>query len=73
MSYYFENEVYPTASEVQRKCFPHRSDGYVRRYLKLGCKSISEVVAMEIEIERQGRIKSKVGTKNSRFGGKAKT
>lgn len=65
MKYEFEGNSYSTVAQIHREWFPTRSNTWVGFYIKMGCKTVSEVVDLNLKRERDGRIKT---NKNAREG-----
>lgn len=49
MSYEFEGKKYASVKQVHTEHFPTRSEAFVRTYLKVGAKSVVDVVRMSEE------------------------
>lgn len=67
MTYIFEGKEYAVMSHIKRDWFPNRSHTHVARYVKAGCKSFAEVIAMETKRQAESKAKSKKGSLRSSF------
>jgi len=65
MKYEFEGKGYVTISQIHREWFPTRSNTWVGLYIKMGCKTVAEVVDLNIKREREARVKT---NKNAKEG-----